>query len=587
MRTLALLAALSLQDIAGFVPAPVAAAAVGFKVGARASGYGVVLERDVGFTTRDGVRLSADIFHPKGVARGPTIMVRAPLSAGVHLHEQFVRLLGHYWASRGYNVVIQGTRGRFRSGGVYYPLVSDRADGLETLDWLAKQPWHDGRLGLFGGSAFGYSQWAIADIPPPRGPTAILPQIASTDHHAFFHPGGALSLQTALYWGLTSRGAIDTFPTMDEMAPGFAGWPAVDADLRARAPVAWFQDWVRHDAFDAYWKQIDGDRRPERLAAPALLMAGWYDPYLPGQVRDFERLVRGAKAGVADASCLIIGPWTHARQVELPGGIDPGDYRFESMGPSLPWFDRWLPPAGVKVPAPLARVRLYVMGANYWRDEAEWPLARAKALTYFLHSNGHANTRLGDGILAEAAPLRAEPPDRYAYDPANPVPTAGSAMLGAGSGVGRQDNLELRHDVLVYDTPAFVQDTEVTGPVRFEGWASSTAPATDFTAKLVVVHADGRAYNLSDGITRVTAAGPKAFPVAIALWPTSNVFKAGHRLRLEVSSSNYPRYDRHPNRRGVAALATTAVVATQTLFHDAGHPAKLHLQVVPQVAVQK
>lgn len=574
------LGAVALADLATCMPARVTVNVVARQTDARPAQYAVTTTPDQKFPARDGVQLSADVYRPQTAEKAPTILVRLPLSP-TRQHQAFADLLGHYWGERGYNVVIAGLRGRFRSEGAYVPLLNERSDGLATLDWLGRQPWFDGRLGMWGGSVFGYTQWAIADQRSP-GPQALFIQIASSDNHAMFYPGGAFSLQTALYWALTDRGRHDAFPTQAELAPGYAGFPVLEADERVGRPSPVFDTWASHRTKDGYWRVIDGEDRPRTLQAPALLMAGWYDPYLPSQLEDYARIQKEAAPSVAEGTRLIIGPWTHAREVVLPGGLNPGDYRYESLRPSLPFYDALLKPPGAPAPKPQPKVRLFVMGANVWRDEAEWPLRRARETSFFLSSDGKANTAAGDGLLTTVAPSRREPEDFFVYDPQNPVPSAGGAMLSLPgfNGVAPQNAVEARRDVLVFSTAPLEAPLEVTGPVRLHLHVETSAPATDFTAKLVDVHPDGTAYNLSDGILRRRYDRGRPTEIQIRLWPTSNLFKAGHRIRLEVSSSNYPRFDRHPNTTDPVESAATPELAYQTVFHGQGRLSRLVLPVV-------
>jgi hypothetical protein len=272
--------------------------------------------------------------------------------------------------------------------------------------------------------------------------------------------------------------------------------------------------------------------------------------------------------------------------VTLPGGVRNRNYRLESLAPSVPWFDRQLRAMGPGVQAN-APVRLYVMGANVWRDEEEWPLARARATPWYLRSDGRANSSFGDGRLTADPPAGHERPDTFDADPQHPVPTAGGAFLGWGAGVQRQNDVEQRRDVLVYSTPPLPEDVEVTGPVTAIVYVATTAPHTDFTAKLVDLHEDGGAYNVSDGIVRTAfnAVGSpaEAEPVAveISLWPTSMVFRRGHRIRLEIASSNFPRFDRNPNTGADIVDATVTRVAKQAVHHSARAPSRLVLPVVP------
>ena len=555
----------------------------------RPAEYAVRIDRGVTMTTSDGVTLVADVYRPVRAGSTPTILVRIPFSKTI-ANSLVATIAGRFWAERGYAAVIQGSRGRYESGGEHQPLVDERRDGLETLAWLKRQRWFDGRLGMWGGSAFGYTQWAIADkLPaPPSGRSALMVQIASTDFHGMFYPGGAFSLATGLFWAMRSRGREDAWPDAAALQRGVDGFPLVEADERAVADIPFFDDWVRHPDRDAYWQAIDGDARAAGLQAPVLLTAGWFDPFLPGQLADFVRIRHDARGDVAAETRLIVGPWGHAETMTLPGGVHNRNYRLESFAPSIPWFDRHLRSMGPGV-QPGAPVRLFVMGANIWRDEQEWPLARARETSWYLRSGGHANSASGDGGLSTDAPSGDERPDVFESDPQHPVPTRGGAMLSEGVGVAQQNDVEMRSDVLVYTTPPLAEDLEVTGPVSATLYVASSAPSTDFTAKVVDVWGDGRAYNVSDGIVRrryvpshdPTAADPT--PVEIALWPTSIVFRQGHRIRLEIASSNFPRFDRNPNTDAPIATATVTAVAKQAVHHSPRAPSRLVLPVVPHV----
>jgi putative CocE/NonD family hydrolase len=573
--------------VAGFVVYQLAPMLLARVLGARPAEYAVRIDRRVAMTTSDGVALVSDIYRPVRAGATPTILVRIPFSKTI-VNSLYATVVGRFWAERGYIAVIQGTRGRYESGGDQYPLIHERRDGLETLAWLKRQPWFDGRLGMWGGSAFGHTQWAVADQLPagPSGRSALMVQISSTDFHGMFYPGGAFSLASALFWAIRSRGPEDARPDADALRRGAAGLPLLDADRRAIGDVPFFNDWVGHPARDAYWQSIDGEDRAASLQGPVLLTAGWFDPFLPGQLADFVRIRRDARSDVAGATRLIVGPWAHAETVMLPGAAATRNYRLESLAPSIPWFDRHLRVMGPGV-QPDSPVRLFVMGTNVWRDEHEWPLARARAMSWYLRSRGGANSASGDGGLSAAAPTEHEPPDTFESDPQNPVPTRGGAMIGNGSGVARQDDVERRRDVLVYTTAPLADDVEVTGPLTATLYVATSAPHTDFTAKIVDVQRDGTPYNVSDGILRRQyAASPDPatadpVPIEIALWPTSMVFRRGHRIRLEVASSNFPRYDRNPNTGAPIATATVTAAARQAVHHGPDALSRIVLPVVP------
>jgi hypothetical protein len=550
----------------------------------RPARYAVRSERDT-LRTSDGVSLVSTVYHPRKALHPPTILIRIALPATLK-NRFFAGTVGRLWAERGYTAVIQVTRGRRPSGGVHYPLRGEREDGLETLSWLRRKPWFEGRLGMWGGSSSGHTQWAISDRVDP-GPRALMIWLASSDFHGMFYPGGAFSLQSALFWALRSRGESDDPPDRDTLRRGCVGFPVSEADDRAAENVRFFDDWVMHRQRDDYWREVDGQDRPRTLAAPALLMAGWYDPFLPTQLEDYRRILREAAPEVAVETRLIIGPWAHGETVTLPNNVRPRNFRLESLAPSLDWFDRHLGPVeGSRGPA-LPPVRIFVMGRNVWRNEREWPLARAIATSFFLRSGGSANGSGGDGRLTTETPQVDDPPDSYDYDPRRPAPSSGGAMLGPGNGVARQNDVEARPDVLVYTTSVFDRDIEVTGPIRLVLHVSTTAPETDFTGKLVDVHPDGAAYNASEGVLR-RQYEPEAFgeipptPIEIELWATSMVFLKGHRIRLEVSSSSFPRFDVNPNTGRAIPLETRPATAHQTVHHGKHAPSRLILPVVAQ-----
>jgi uncharacterized protein len=579
VRSLALLATLlavgGCDAVVGYFILP--------REGVRPAQYAVETERGVTLTTSDGVQLFSDIHRPRASGPTPTILVRIPFSRSLR-NTLGADAIAAFWASRGYTVVVQGTRGRYDSGGAFYPLRHERQDGIETLQWLARQPWFDGRLGMWGGSAFGHTQWAIADQSAP-GPTALLIQIASTSFREMFHAGGAFALESALYWAARSGGPIDVDPSYAALQRGFDGFPVIEADDRAVGNVPFFDDWLRHPQADAYWEAIDGTDRARTLKAPVLLMAGWYDPFLPIQLRDFVTVRRQAAPHVATHSRLIVGPWVHADTVRFPDGSTTAAYRQASLAPSLPWFDHHL--MGASPDASLASpVRIFVMGENVWRSEQEWPPARAQYTSFYLRSDGHANSAAGDGRLTLEVPRGPEPTDSYLYDPRDPVPSRGGAMLGNRAGIALQSDVESRRDVLAYTGEPLAGDMEVTGPITAILHVATDAPNTDFTVKLVDVHPDGRAYNVSDGILRrdypQPAASAAPTEIAIDLWPTSMLFRRGHRLRIEVSSSNHPRFDRNPNTGRDIPTERAPAVAKQSLSHGSTAPSRIILPVIPR-----
>jgi hypothetical protein len=558
------------------------------KLGDNTRRFSVSIERAVTMFTSDGTALVADVYRPETDGTTPTILVRIPFSK-TFSNSFYATVVGRFWAEHGYTVVIQGTRGRYLSSGQYYPFRYERQDGIETLQWISRQAWSNGRIGMWGGSYFGYTQWVVADQTNP-GPSALQIQIASTDFYGMFYPGGAFSLESALYWALVSQDPQDDAPLPEILQKGYEGFPLIEADDRALANLPFFNDWVQHSERDDYWAGVDGYNRAARLQAPVLLMAGWYDPFLPTQLEDFLHIKREARPDIAAATRLLIGPWAHAFTVTFPGGFTPHNYRLESLSRSISWFDRYLrdrPQDSGSTP-----ISLYVMGRHQWREEQEWPLARTRYTSLYLQSAGAANSINGDGLLSMPVPMDEQTPDSFVYDPRDPVSSAGGTMLGPHAGIALQNLTESRQDVLVYTTRELDEDVEVTGPIRVVLYVRTTVPQTDFTAKLVDVHPDGSAYNVSEGILRrhypSTLSGLKGrgatTEIEINLWPTSQVFLKRHRIRLDISSSNYPRFDRNPNTDNPIATETHPIVANQTVYHGRTTPSRLILPVIPDAA---
>jgi putative CocE/NonD family hydrolase len=541
-------------------------------LGWREAEYKVKTESGVKIAMADGQYLVADIYHPKGLKTAPTILVRVPLDDNMKGHFRS-KIFGHLWAKRGYHVVIQGVRGRYGSEGKHLPFLTEREDGISTLEWINKQSWHNGRTGMWGGSYFGYTQWVLYD-QSSLGLTAMFTHISSTSNYDMFYPGGSFALETGLFWATRSYTSMDTPHEHEALEKAYTGYDLALMDNIAETDIPFYNDWVLHHTNDSFWKRIDGENRAANVQVPVLMMAGWFDPYLPGQVNDFETLRAHAKPEIKKASRLIIGPWGHAQTIKMPDGYEDRKYRMSSIAYSLGWYDRQLSGRDTTGAAP---VSLFVMGINKWREEQEFPLARTLYTRFYLNSKGNARLNLEDGALS----ARPESPasESFVYDPRMPVFSVGGAVLGARSGMFLQNDIEKREDVLVFSTDVLTEDTEVTGKIELVLYVSTSTVNTDFTAKLVDVFPDGRAYNLTEGILRRDYVSDTITRIRIALNPTSNMFLKQHRIRLEVSSSNYPRYSRNLNT-GIPG-STEVRVARQTVYTGTDHPSHIILPLIP------
>ena len=551
---------------------------------------------DVPVPMRDGISLSANIFLPDTQPGPfPVILCRTPYD------NNLVTEQGFWWAQQGYVFVAQDVRGRYDSEGSFVPWDNETWDGYDTLDWIGEQAWCNGNVGMSGGSYLGQVQWQAGWTGHPLL-KAIAPRVMGNNLWDSPHyQGGAFGLGVNAVWGWRTMGRtmqrIDTFD-----------WPAVLRTLPLREMDAVsgkdhpaFSTWLDHHDYGDYWQATAVDEHFDQYTIPILQVCGWYDLYAGGMMANFVGLQEEAGSELARQNQqIIMGPWTHSQaSATPPGNTNAGDRDFgaqsllDTLTIELNWFDHWLkgrPNDAEKV----APVKIFVMGADYWRDEQEWPLARTQWTPFFLRSGGNANTLHGDGWLS-TAPAEAELPDTYAYDPENPTPTNGGCNCCNPEfvpwGVYDQRPIEMRNDVLVYTTPTLERDIEVTGPIVVTLYASTDGLDTDFTAKLIDVYPDGKAWNLCDGIIRGRYRNGRApaelltpgevYEFTIDCWVTSNVFKKGHAIRLEIGSSNFPRFDRNLNTGNPIADDASPRIAQQTIYHDADYPSQVLLPIIP------
>ncbi|MGH2497518.1 MAG: CocE/NonD family hydrolase [Ktedonobacteraceae bacterium] len=587
-------------------------------------GQEIVVDFDVPAKMRDGTTLRANIYRPVGEGKWPVLLTRLPY--GKDLPGGTAILDPAQVARRGYVVIVQDTRGRSASEGEWVPFIYEAQDGYDTVEWAAQLPHSNGSVGMYGISYFGFTQWATAVLQPPALKAIVPAQTWNDPFNGVTFRGGALELGSAGSWQLMM--GIDVLMRRHRNDPQALGRSiyllAKETDALGKQgywslPLREFGPLQRHDIAPQFFENFNSplDRehelvkplaifqQQERVTVPAFNVGGWYDIFLQDTIANFKFLRENGNSPEARQSKLLIGPWTHGSFSNPVGELNFGfgssaafiDLQIDFGSLQVRWFDHWLKgiDTGMLKEAP---IKLFVMGANVWRDEQEWPLARAVDTRYYLHSNDRANSLHGNGYLTTDKPDSHEPAsDRYEYDPANPVITHGGALLMTpeyAPGPYDQRATESRQDVLVYTSGELKEDLEVTGPVTVHLWAISSASDTDFVARLVDVHPDGYAQNLTDGIIRARYRNfqrgeslpsliepGKAYEYEIDLWATSNVFKAGHRIRLDVTSSNFPRWDRNPNTGHDFGVDTETAVARQTILHDPEHASYVVLPVVP------
>ena len=542
--------------------------------------HAVSVERDIPVPMPDGIRLLADHYFPRATGDFPAILIRTPYGRG-----REVALWGGYalselpaqrFAERGYHVIVQGARGCFESEGDFCPHVNEARDGGATVDWISGQPWFNGILGVWGPSYLGYTGWATA-AAAPSPLKAMLLMVTSSENYTVSHPDGAFGLETRLRWsqGIYLLEKLYRHPLREQLAHrlsrgaerdlqnAFTHLPLLEADtIAAGKPIPFYRDILTHSHPDApFWVVNDHSDAVAQVAAPVHLIGGWYDYYLRGLLRDYAALKAAGRQ-----PHLTIGPWYHAHPQVLMTGLREG----------LTWFDAHL--RGDRRRLHRKPVRICVMGADRpaWRELDDFP-PPARHTRFYLHT---------DWVLTMEPPGASSPSDRYRYDPADPTPALGGALL-AFQGAGPQDNrpLEARPDVLCYTTSPLTRDVEVIGPVRLELFVRSSLPRTDFFGRLCDVAPDGRSTNICDGLFRVEAGRGEAQPdgslrIEIDMWATAHLFRQRHRLRLSVSSGAHPRWSRNLGTGQALATGVSMAVAEQTIYHDQAHPSALVLPVV-------
>jgi putative CocE/NonD family hydrolase len=565
---------------------------------------------------RDGTVLRADVYRPRTQDPVPVILMRTQYGkSGAQAGDRYQT--PDWFASQCYLVVVQDIRGQGASGGTFTEFAHDQDDGYDTVEWAAALPGSNGKVGMYGSSYVGATQWLAATATPPHLTTIVPANTASDYYDGWTYEGGEFRLAFVQPWAISSiattaaenRGDTATVGALKAAAADPTRWLDFRAfkDLPPMQPTSptvapWYFDWIRHSTRDDYWTRWSIRDHYPAVHVPVLDFEGWYDAFLAGGVENFAGMIaRGGTQQARDNQRLVIGPWDHVDWGRSGSSPAPMLKAIGTVADSpindlmLDWFDHFLKgrqdgAAGDVAGKP--RVDYFLMGANTWRTASAWPLPQTRWTTYYLSGDGSASARAG--ALTDTAPGD-QPPDSYTYDPAYPAPSLGGhSCCGAHSGPqGPYDQtpVEQRSDVLVYSSETLAADTEITGPATVTLWASSSAPDTDFTAKLDVVKPDGETVNLNNGIVRASFRDSLSAPTpitpgvpyqyTIAVWPTSYQFSAGDRIRVEISSSDYPQFAPNPNTGEPFGQSAVTRPADQTILHDAAHPSSVTLPVIP------
>jgi uncharacterized protein len=547
---------------------------------------------NVAVPMRDGVRLRADVFLPANGTKSPVLLIRTPYGKNREQDDAV------YFAPKGYAVVIVDSRGRNDSDGAWYPWVNEDRDGYDAIEWAAAQSWSNGRVVTYGGSYVGMDQWQAATQHPPHLAGMVTIVCPSDIYQGVFHPGGTFDYGTMLTWAFLNGTRTETFAHIPliNWSEIFNHLPQSESLAATGLDAAFYRDWIDHYARDRYWQAMSWRNVYKTLDVPVFIVAGWYDIFQDGSFENFQLLTTEGAARWKSAHRMLVGPWAHGGPVSKLGDVDFGpSAKVEVRDKISRWLDHYFlaQANGADKDQP---IEFFLMGPNQWRQQSRWPPDGVRSTRFFLTSNGGANTSAGDGRLTTAPPSN-DQPDHFDYDPMNPVPTLGGTTCCDPSlmppGPKDQRSVEARKDVLVYTTEPLSSDMTLIGHIDVHLFAATSARDTDWTAKLMDVAPDGVALNLADGIVRARFSRSLEEPellepgtahdFAIDLGNTAYALRKGHRIRLDISSSNFPRYSRNTNTAEVPEKEKNPVAAHQTVYHDHSRASYIDLPVSDRV----
>lgn len=566
-------------------------------------------EKDVAVPMRDGTILRADVTRPTGDGSWPAMLERTPYN------KQGSSEIGvgspEYFARRGYAVVLQDVRGRFASEGEFYPFRDDGngvlRDGYDSVEWVADQPWCDGNVGMFGGSYSGATQYRASLTRPPHLKACFVRESSADYYHEWVYRGGAHEFGFSLYWArVIAATGLPNLVAPEDLEQQQALFKTILADMPQwyehlplhpvpflEGVADWHNTWLDHPEDGPYWWRLGVQRYHDQVDVPMYHQSGWCDIFLAGTLKNYMGMRDKARSEQArKGQRLILGPWVHGsgnKNKHVVGSFDFGpDAAQDFNDMRLPFFDRWLKGRDT-IQDDEAPVRLFVMGRNEWRSELDWPLPDTSYTPWYLRSGASATVAsLNDGTLSAAAPAGAESADSFVYDPEHPVPVLGGNTLGIVDGV--HDHTSADELSLTYTSAPLEQELEVTGPVTAVLYAMSSAPDTDWVVRLSDVHPDGYSRNLCDGILRARYRNSFEHPELLSpgqvyrfdvdLWATSNAFLPGHRIRVSITSSCFPRFDRNLNTGGPIHQEAAGQVAINTIMHDELRPSHIVLPII-------
>jgi putative CocE/NonD family hydrolase len=535
---------------------------------------------------RDGTRLACDVYLPQGDGPFPTVLTRMPY--GKTEPYCYMPLIGAFYASKGYVYVVQDVRGKWGSEGVFEPNLAsvEIADGYDSIDWIAKQEWSNGRVGMWGESYFGFTTYAGAISLHPAL-VAIAPGDITLDRYQATFRNGCLQLNTVGNWSISMM--AQEYQDLTSIDP--LHLPLAEMANAAGIPSSYFDQVIDNPISSTFWEERSLLAGYDSIRIPVLHWDGWYDNYLGFMIRDWRRFT-DANAP-QQHNHLMIGPWDHECSADWLGRAGlmavPESVFAHRWDYFIAFFDHYLMGLdnGFGAAGP---IHYFTLGADQWRDAKDWPLPEIDYQSWYLHGDGQANTLEGDGLLSPESPGE-EPADYFVYDPAKPIDETLQFNCWAIAGeMGDRGDIEARNDVLVYTSTPFEVAVELTGPITAELHIASSVTDTDFTVVLCDVFPDGRVNKIQDGILRTGFRDPdqapqpiepgRVYALGIDLWATSYLVAGAHRLRVEISSSDFNRYDRNLNSGDPFGHGTTPIKAEQTVYHSSLYPSHIVLPMV-------
>ena len=545
---------------------------------------------------RDGVLLASDVYRLASIDRAPVLLMRTPYD------KSGVKAAAERFAAAGYVAVVQDCRGCFESKGAWFPYNNEGQDGYDTIEWIGKQPWCSGRIGMWGSSYVGAVQWQAAVEKPP-GLVVIAPTATWSSFYRNLYLGGAVRLSLLARWaaGRSDRPAGATVPTDFDRI--LSSLPLSEMDRAIGWPIPWFTGWLTQVRPDGFWTRLELAERITQLDLPMQHIVGYYDFFSRESVNNFVRMRTQARdPATRQRQQLVLGPWDHGtigRSTVAEVDFGPNAV-FDAAGANLEWFDRFLKrdPEARKKPFPA--VRYFSMGENVWKTAETWPPPGTETVAFHLRSDGRANTRGGAGRLERNPPERKEPADQFRADPADPTPacpvTAARPLHAATWGPVDQRPIEDREDVLVYTSAPMTEPLAFAGAVKADLFVSADTPDADWVAKLIDVHPNGFSQNLAVGVLRGRFRDSELHPtplkegetyrITIDVGPVAAQIGKGHRLRLDISGAYFPLFDRNPNT-GEGPTGSRTRVATESVHHSPKTPSRVLLPVFPVSAEER